>query len=231
MARFGTKNLIVAANIAVLAITVSVVLSQRQAVAQNPNPGATVTIAGPLPLPVTGSATVSGSVAATQSGTWNVGISGTPSVAVSSLPSTPLLTKATDNPGLKPFQAFSTEQGAGLGGAQGLLTFYVPANSRLVIEQVSALCYLPDLTLAGILGGFRLDIHAGDFSQIGPLTLGFAEFELPVQQNLIGQEVMTNVPLRAYADSGSQVSVHISGQFPTGSHCAGALSGHLVSVP
>jgi hypothetical protein len=39
-----------------------------------------VTIAGPLPLPV------SGSVAATQSGTWNVGLTGTPSVAITGTP-------------------------------------------------------------------------------------------------------------------------------------------------
>lgn len=41
---------------------------------------APVSIISPLPLPVTGNTSVSGTISAQQSGTWNVGITGTPSV-------------------------------------------------------------------------------------------------------------------------------------------------------
>ena len=91
--------------------------------------GPTVTIdPTELPLPVSGSATVSGTVAATQSGPWNVGILGTPtfglapgsSVAISGTPTvniasglnvgitgnteaTPLWVVSADNPAKSAF--------------------------------------------------------------------------------------------------------------------------------
>lgn len=72
------NKLIGLAAIGVLAV-IGALMNSRQAVAQNPNPGsAPVNIVSPLPLPVTGSTTVSGSVAATQSGAWSVGITGQP---------------------------------------------------------------------------------------------------------------------------------------------------------
>ena len=49
----------------------------------NPDPGsAPVNIVSPLPLPITGSTSVSGTVAVTQSGTWDMGITGTPNVRI-----------------------------------------------------------------------------------------------------------------------------------------------------
>jgi len=62
------------AGLALLA-TIGAIMNHH-ATAQDAGPR--VTIQGPLPLPITGSATVSGSVAATQSGPWSVGISGLP---------------------------------------------------------------------------------------------------------------------------------------------------------
>jgi hypothetical protein len=105
--------LITATGIALLAVTVSVVGSRPVGAQTGKGPQAPqpVTISSPIPLPVTGtvgltgtsnvnitnssipitgSTTVSGTVAATQSGSWSVGLSGTPSVNVanSSIPVT-----------------------------------------------------------------------------------------------------------------------------------------------
>lgn len=62
-------------------------------------PGASpVSIASPLPLPVTGTATVSGTVGATQSGAWNVGITGQPvNVNVANSPAVSLAGNPTVN--------------------------------------------------------------------------------------------------------------------------------------
>ena len=69
------KNRFVA--IAVLAVLAAIgsIMNSRDASAQ-PNGGPAVTIAGPLPVPVSGAMSVSGPVAASQSGAWNVGIAG-----------------------------------------------------------------------------------------------------------------------------------------------------------
>jgi hypothetical protein len=74
MKRFK-NHLIAAAVLSVLAI-VGTIMNSHQAKAQGPPNGLAVNIVNPVPLPVTGSTSVSGTVAATQSGTWNVGITG-----------------------------------------------------------------------------------------------------------------------------------------------------------
>lgn len=77
MKRFA-RAIAVMLGLAVIGAIVSLV-PQKNATAQG---GPTVTIASPIPLPVTGSvnATVSGAVAAQQSGNWNVGLA--PNAAV-----------------------------------------------------------------------------------------------------------------------------------------------------
>jgi hypothetical protein len=81
------ERLIAVAVVGVLAIT-GMFMNSRQTKAEGSAP---VTIVGPLPLPVTGSTTLSGTVAATQSGLWNVGITGNTNA-------TPLWVTDRDNP-------------------------------------------------------------------------------------------------------------------------------------
>src|SRR5262245_24385577 len=77
MNSFRKKQLIGACMFAVIAAAVTTLTHSRPASAENPNAGsAPVTIVNPLPLPVTGSTTVSGTVAATQNGTWTVNVAG-----------------------------------------------------------------------------------------------------------------------------------------------------------
>src|SRR5215475_6423132 len=48
------------------------VMNSNYATAQNQNKNLAVTIVSPIPLPITGSTTVSGTVASTQNGLWNI---------------------------------------------------------------------------------------------------------------------------------------------------------------
>src|SRR5215467_10320755 len=73
------NHLIAAAVLSVLAV-IGTAMNSHQAAAQGPATGLAVNIVNPLPVPVTGSTTISGTVAATQSGSWNVGITGTVNV-------------------------------------------------------------------------------------------------------------------------------------------------------
>src|SRR5215471_14040734 len=87
MTRFGKKHLIVAANVAALAITVSIALNSRQAGAQGQG-GPRVTIESPLPLPVTG----------------NVGLASGTSVRVDNTVTDPVRVRNV-NDAIQPFQA------------------------------------------------------------------------------------------------------------------------------
>jgi hypothetical protein len=118
--RVHRNVLVTVAGLAGLAI-LGALMPSPHAEAQNPVPGsAPVNIVSPLPLPVTvtGSSTISGTVAATQSGTWNVN------------------TKNVDERGRNPYQAvLSCSSAAGACSGSGVA---VAANTRLVIEHVSA---------------------------------------------------------------------------------------------
>jgi hypothetical protein len=125
MSQFSRKQFIVAGTSAVLAVAVTTLLRAHPAAAQNPSPGsAPVSIVSPIPLPVTGSTTISGTVAATQSGRWNVNV------------------RNIDEPGRVPY-ASHTEFGkttiSCFPDAACTLSGFaaVPAGKRLVIQDFS----------------------------------------------------------------------------------------------
>src|SRR5215467_10429922 len=95
---------------------IGTIMNSHQAAAQPPGPtgGLAVNIVNPVPVPVTGSTTVSGTVAATQSGAWNVGITGQP-----------IAFKNVDEPGRRPYQ-----EALQLPGATGCLTFFCTTSFR-----------------------------------------------------------------------------------------------------
>jgi hypothetical protein len=111
-------------------VAVAIIFNYRQVSAQNPNPGsAPVNIVGPLPLPVTGETSVTGTVAVTQSGTWNVGISGTP-----------LPVQDIDNPARHSFQKNGNLLIPSGSRGNDAVLFVAPANRAVVIEFISAQC-------------------------------------------------------------------------------------------
>src|SRR5215831_17654974 len=111
------KRALLTAVIAGFAV-IGYLMNSQQAVAQGPPNGLAVNIVNPVPLPVTGATTVSGTVAATQSGNWNVGINGTAAV------------KDTENPA-RHFVSFEFAPGYAP-------SYTVPTGKILVIEWVSA---------------------------------------------------------------------------------------------
>lgn len=67
------RNQLIVAGIFVALAAIGTLMNATRAAAQGPPDGLAVRVAGPLPLPVSGSVGVSGTIAATQSGPWAVG--------------------------------------------------------------------------------------------------------------------------------------------------------------
>jgi len=105
------------------------------AAAQTP-PSAPVTVVNTTanPVPVTGSATVSGTVTATQSGTWNVGIVGTPSVSINSSPTNPVFVTSIAKPVPVQFALCTNSTFTARCSSTG---YVVPNGKRLRIQYVS----------------------------------------------------------------------------------------------
>src|SRR5262249_43525233 len=130
------------------------------------------------PLPVTGSTTVSGGVAATQSGLWDVGVLGTPPV------------QDVNNPAHTPIQ-FRL-------GSDGTAVFVVDPAKRLTIEFVSALCFTPNPGVASV--DFEIGTVVGGNTKVhyfAPKFL-FAATTLPFTSRYVSSEVT-----RIYADAGT----------------------------
>src|SRR5215470_540884 len=102
----------------------------------------------PLPVAVTGSTTISGTVNAAQSGAWNVGITGTPVVNVTNTNKSPLFARDVDNPAQQPF-AFALCAPSSPAGPCPSSSFTIPSTTatgqpvqRFVLEYVSGVCGL-----------------------------------------------------------------------------------------
>lgn len=82
----NSKKRLFASALLIALAGAGVLISGSQNVAKA-GPGATpVSIMSPLPLPVTGTATVSGTVGAAQSGAWNVNVANSPAVSLAGTP-------------------------------------------------------------------------------------------------------------------------------------------------
>ena len=140
-----------------------------------------VNIVNPLPVPVTGTTTVSGTVAATQSGLWSVGITGTPNVNVANPATAPALFLNVNDPGRIPYQSFAV----GPNTCSNLCEIIFPAvpdGHRLVIQhvsvnsQISTASAVVQVVVAGGNG-------ANSFFLVTPQgnsTLGFVDADQPV---------------------------------------------------
>ena len=117
----NTKKSLFAGTMLIALAGAGVLISGSQNVAKA-GPGATqVSIMSPLPLPITGTATVSGTVGATQSGAWNVGISGTPTVNVGAMPAVSINGTPTVNVGSIPAVSLAGTPTVNIGGSTGAL--------------------------------------------------------------------------------------------------------------
>src|SRR5262245_39799134 len=96
------KNYLISAVVLSVLAVIGAIMNSHQAAAQGPTNGLAVNIVNPLPLPVKGSASISGTVAVTQSGSWNVGILGSPTVTLNP-PTNPWPTRNIDERGRVPY--------------------------------------------------------------------------------------------------------------------------------
>jgi len=190
------------------------------------------------PVPVTGNvdAAVTGTVSAQQSGVWNVGINGTPSVnaaitnsslpvsgtvAVSTLPNVtvgntsanPLVTRASDNPALQPFQVT---------GSSLEFDFNPPIGKVLVMEYLMVECIFNNSPQTTPPTDIRLEAFANG-------AYAVYLFAAPLFGN---NEFIVSQPIHIYADNtggGTEVRVFNGGQIPAGATCGVSISGHLVT--
>lgn len=136
------KNLVVVVVLGTLAM-IGTLMNSHPAAAQQAGP--VVSIGGPLPLPVTLSNSISGSVAASQSGTWSVGINN----AVTS----PVPVRDVDQSDRHAFQKlFSTPAIPSGSTSSQEVSINAPADKALVIEYVNGRC----ITIVGTSCGVEL---------------------------------------------------------------------------
>ena len=120
-------NGLIAGGLLVVLAVIGIEMNPSQVAAQGPSDGLAVRIVNPLPVPISGTSTVSGTVAATQNGAWTVGIAGQP-----------LSVKSIDQ--RVPYRETVDRNRVGCGTAVCSYEFVfstVPANTRLIITDVS----------------------------------------------------------------------------------------------
>jgi len=225
------------AGVLVVALAVVGILMNGGHETVKASPGAaSVNIVSPLPLPTTGTATVSGTVAATQSGPWNVNVANSPSVNVANPATAPVLVRDVENPAHAPAHVHGTLT-INSGSPAGVLTLTspenpIPAGKRLVLEYASYRC--TESSPGGVdVSSVQLETYetfplgfVAHFSELpvikGPMTasgdVGFSGSQLvrlysdPVSQNLLLLVGLTNVASAAVT-------------------CNADVSGYLVNVP
>jgi hypothetical protein len=164
------NTLITTAVLAGLAM-IGAVMNTHQTVVQAAGGGPTVTIdSSQLPLPITGSTTVAGTVMATQSGVWNVNINGMPGVLITNPATNPAWVGNVDEPGRTPYSqtiGFDQRNCSQVAATYNCsLQFALPPhNTRLVITDVTGVVYVnppgvAEIVLNGASGGFNPVIAA-----------------------------------------------------------------------
>jgi hypothetical protein len=183
-----------------------------------------VKIVSPLPVPVTGTTTLGGTVGATQSGPWNVGITGTPSVGAVQTGSwnvgitgTPTVRNA-DEPAR---EAFETSINLNLTSPTANVT--IPAGKRLVIEYVT--CEASAFSPTGqVAPSFRLTVGlSGTGGEYNFIPQG--NTDVSASPIFFG-----SYPVRIYADTLS-LNAAYRGFVPTQLNLNVSIAGYLVSVP
>jgi hypothetical protein len=159
------NHLITAAVLALLAGIGTIMNSLHPSVLQAAGGPAVTIDPTQLPLPVQGSVSVSGTVAATQSGPWNVGVTGTPNVKVANPATAPALTLDISKSASQHVELLCFATDICLAPTGGT-AYQVPAGQNLVVTSVDILG-----SGAGNAGTF--------FSILIPNTNGGARWTVP----------------------------------------------------
>jgi len=205
------SNVVVLAVLAVLAV-IGLHMNSRDAIAATAPGTAPVTVQNTSanPVPVTGTASVSGSVAATQSGSWSVGITGTPTVNIANGATSPVLVSPMDGPGHTPVQGlFSNTNNQ----------YTVPSDKRLVIEYVSGECFGDAASTGTIVDGF-IETHVGGFDW---------DFSAPTIRPASNAILRFAGAVHVYADPGSKVKANYLFTGDITATCGGNFAGYLTN--
>jgi hypothetical protein len=150
---------------------------------------------------VTGSTTVSGTLAATQSGAWNVGINGTPNVNVANPATAPALFLNVNDPGRIPYQSTMAASFCQPSRCEATFTA-VPALHRLVIQHFSGFAEFSALP-------------SGASAALSTLPFSFFNaFILPTPVPVAnGFEVDFDQPAQLYYDAGQKPVATVNAAF------------------
>ena len=193
-------------------------------------------------------------VNAQQSGTWNVGISGTPVVGLDAANNTvkfdatnntvkidttnPLPVRDVDNAARHPYAFYEAVSFSGNSLVVVSISPLIPANKRLVIEQISVDAFLaPSLNLTPTqkltvkLDTFTLG-ESSHYSLTG-IDAGQAQDACIPQLGYL-EEFIASSQVKMYGDPGDSIQVRVFRNFNGGGSCDHAyinVSGYLVDVP
>jgi hypothetical protein len=204
------KNRLIGTGVLAVLGATGMLMNSHRAAAQGPPDGLAVRIVNPVPVPVTGSLTTSGNVAATQSGPWNVGIAGNSEA-------NPLWTRDADNPARHPFILTGNTPPNETFFAVAVPVGSVPAGQRYVIEHYSASC---TLTTGGVLSDINVFLPDGS-----------SDDSATPHQLDTSPQWQGSGNTRLYADPGAGIKVSLR---PLGGgiqSCGVTVSGYSVALP
>ena len=206
------RNQLIAGGAVLILAAIGTMMNSHPALGQAPGGGPTVTInPGQLPLPVKGSTTVAGTVAATQSGTWNVGVTGTPNVNVANPATAPALFLNVNDPGRIAYQSLNTNPSCSVGQC---LAFFpaVPSQHRLVVQHFSGLA---NFSAAPSFVNASLNEQSGFFLSI-------------ILAPVIGSASRFDQPVLVYYDAGQQPFAELQAVGATVTAATITLTGYML---
>ena len=202
-----------------VALAATVIPLPKPTQAQAAAGSAPVTVVNtPLPVSLSGTGNIAGTVAATQSGAWNVGVTSLPAVQLASgatvgisgfsnTEATALFTSDVDAAARRPLAVGLCSSSPADLCAETPDSVGLPVGERFVIEQVSGGC--SDVRVTAIFARLNGGIYTHRFP-MGGSTLNFSQLT------------------RIYVDGGVVSGLRV--QPPAAGFCSMTLSGHLVSI-
>jgi hypothetical protein len=213
-------NLVMAAAFAVLVI-IGTIMNSQHATAQPPVPsdGLAVRLISPLPVPVTGNTTVSGTVSLASGATVQVGNTVSNPVRVRDV-----------NDGIQPFQ-FRVRCTSTVGSVE-CVPFgpLVAPGKRLVIEYASLeACMLPGQAAVLEVGTTLSGVFVPHALPLTPVAPGRGSTIIECNSPLASSETAIGQQVRLYADPGTSVGLDARRTSATGSASFSiSISGYLV---
>lgn len=218
----NVRNTLVVLGVLVLAAMLAVLTSPPLGAQQGHSP-TDVTITGPLPLPITGSTSVSGTITANQGGPWSVGIQGTPSVSIANPNNQPVPVSDVEKMARIPYESTVRMTTCNGNGAGCIFYFTAPPSGfRLVAENLSGFFMVSPSTTVPLVG-YLEDNGPGSFKIR-------TAFTAPIGQVNLGNwaQAAFSQPVKFYFDAseGTPLAVASSGWI-TGGSSEMTLTGYL----